>query len=337
MRILARCADCARHFRPHEPRCPFCASSERIEPRPTLLLPPAYASRSRRYAASAAILASGVAVSCGQSVRHETNDAPAGGAENGGSAGAGRAGSGSSGVGGGTSGASGTSGAGGTTVIVIPPSGDGGMASAGFAGGGPVTGDRACDPSMEYSGCRTSLDCPDPMDVPAGTEYRCEHRSLTTGCAPSVNRCPAEGCAPGFVCRADPCYSQSCVPACPGDECTGSNHCVGSDCLPRPCEEEGAAPCVDGFTCDPSYTASADHCRETQCDEGYECPSYARCVAPLATSDRHGCSPRPCSVDTDCGSCGYCVEQLCAPMLGRCELLFPAMPYGCVWPDEELV
>jgi hypothetical protein len=41
-------------------------------------------------------------------------------------------------------------------------------------------------------------------------------------------------------------------------------------------------------------------------------------------------------VDADCGGCGYCVVGRCEATLGICYQQI-ATPYGCVWPDEELV
>jgi hypothetical protein len=55
----------------------------------------------------------------------------------------------------------------------------------------------------------------------------------------------------------------------------------------------------------------------------------------VESAPANGCVTRPCTTDGEC-DCGYCVNSACRPTLGFCyEML--AMPYGCVWPDEELV
>jgi hypothetical protein len=53
------------------------------------------------------------------------------------------------------------------------------------------------------------------------------------------------------------------------------------------------------------------------------------------TAPGKGCVHRPCTVDTDC-ACGYCVNGFCEATAGFCYTIV-ALPYGCVWPDEELV
>jgi hypothetical protein len=73
------------------------------------------------------------------------------------------------------------------------------------------------------------------------------------------------------------------------------------------------------------------------CLDGYTCRSFELCDAG-APAESHHCRPRACVVDEDCGECGYCVGALCAGQLGLCDLGgMIALPYGCVWPDEELV
>jgi hypothetical protein len=62
---LVLCSACLRHFRQRDAACPFCgapSSLARARPRPVPLAPGA--SRSRRHAAGAALLAGGTMVAC---------------------------------------------------------------------------------------------------------------------------------------------------------------------------------------------------------------------------------------------------------------------------------
>lgn len=76
MSDLAICSACSRHVRASEARCPFCdaeLTTAMVEPK--LAVSPKGMSRSKRYALSAAALATGVAASaCGGS---STTQAPA--------------------------------------------------------------------------------------------------------------------------------------------------------------------------------------------------------------------------------------------------------------------
>jgi hypothetical protein len=69
------------------------------------------------------------------------------------------------------------------------------------------------------------------------------------------------------------------------------------------------------------------HCGpDVPCKDGYDCTT---------TGAGDGCVQRACARDADC-TCGYCVNGRCEPTLGYCYEII-ATPYGCVWPDEELV
>jgi hypothetical protein len=103
----------------------------------------------------------------------------------------------------------------------------------------------------------------------------------------------------------------------------------------KPCELDGARACPDDYVCDETATDYPQHCVPVSCEEGYECQSFQVCGsgAPL---DAHACGSKTCTADADCGDCGYCVGEQCQPTLGTCYQNL-AMPYGCVWPDEELI
>jgi hypothetical protein len=358
---LVRCGACDRHFRLHESACPFCGSKARAAERRLAPGLAAGASRSRRYAVSAAFLASATALSCGSSTSSlddesgESGDAGEG--ANGGTVSAGAGGTNAAGTGGarGGSGGAGASGRAGSEATSgtagTNESGTGGLeagasgssqggsneggssgqagAAAGTGGsaGMLVTGDRACEGSTERSGCRTTADCP-----PSTDPTYCTTNPPQTACRPIMPACPV--CPEGMYCQVQTSCIAVCVTQCTEETCNGANHCVNSVCTPRPCEEEGANPCPDGFVCDAAYTASTTHCAPVSCQDGFECESWQVCTE---SSGDHDCAPAACATDADCGSCGYCVNAACSPNLGVCYTELPAMPYGCVWPDEELV
>jgi hypothetical protein len=69
------------------------------------------------------------------------------------------------------------------------------------------------------------------------------------------------------------------------------------------------------------------HCGpDAPCKDNFDCTT---------TGPGDGCVQRKCAADPDC-TCGYCVSGQCEATLGYCYEIV-AMPYGCVWPDEELV
>jgi hypothetical protein len=351
---LVPCGACARHFRLHEPACPFCGSRSRAALRPVPSVLPAGASRSRRYAVSAAFLASAAAFSCGSSTTNfeddtgtsgDAGEGASGGTQGGGTGGTDQAGSGGKGATGGTSGRGGGESTGGSAGATeggtggteagaggsIQPAGNGGQAGAGASsgtgggGGTLVTGTRACEGSTERAGCRTVADCP-----PSTYMSYCAPNAPPQGCRPIL----CTGCPTGYMCLMSSGCVMQCVPECTEENCSGANVCVNGVCTPRPCEEEGANPCPEGSTCDPAYTGSTTHCAPISCLDGFECASWTECSGNGAD---HGCTPLACAVDEDCGGCGYCINGGCSPNLGVCYTDLPAMPYGCVWPDEELV
>jgi hypothetical protein len=106
-------------------------------------------------------------------------------------------------------------------------------------------------------------------------------------------------------------------------------------CIPRGCEEDGGSVCGDDQVCDPTYRYASSHCVALKCNDGFECQPWQACGT--SGGDHHGCYPLACQNDEDCGGCGYCVNAQCSPMLGECHEEYLALPYGCVWPDEEWV
>jgi hypothetical protein len=95
----------------------------------------------------------------------------------------------------------------------------------------------------------------------------------------------------------------------------------------------GAAACGPHEVCDVGAPgASATGCAPVHCTDADPCEENQDCVA---TQQGRGCVTRPCTTDSEC-DCGYCVNAQCQATLGFCYQIV-ATPYGCVWPDEELV
>lgn len=379
MSTLVLCSSCTRHFRLHEPVCPFCGSALSNMPRAAAVSMPKGASRSLRYAASAALLASSATFSCGgdqpaddpgqatNTAGGDTSDAGEsssgkGAMQEGGVSGttgsAGTSGESQSSGGGVQAGGEGNSSAGSSAETAgdggsademgtsgsAQTAGDGGSgesaSGAGGSGGGAVGTARACPGFDETGNCRTLDDCAD-MPMQFGLPFYCAMTPQTySGCGnPTfLLMCPPGGCGDGMVCvQFTDCGDMQCVAECTDEGCNGENHCVDNQCVAKDCELDGAAPCPDDYTCDPQATRYARHCVPPLCDDGgVECDPWRACDPQSAGADANGCVAAACSTDEDCG-CGYCVNSRCEPTLGNCYEQQPAMPYGCVWPDEELV
>jgi hypothetical protein len=245
-------------------------------------------------------------------------------------------------AGGRTTGGTGGSSTGGASGTGTGGLGTGGVIGTGGLGTGGVGGGHTCAGATNPSGvlCRTNQDC-----VAASTGG---FTGSFDGCYMSVpqyggcgnpyfepQECVVDSdCGDaGVVCQTIACGGHVCAPACDPATCSGVNACVDGICTPKRCDEPGAAPCTAGFECDPTDpTASTVGCAAVHCSSAADCEAGYDCNS---TAPGDGCVHRPCTVDTDCG-CGYCVNAFCEATLGFCYQIV-AMPYGCVWPDEELV
>jgi hypothetical protein len=342
------CSGCSRHFRMRDATCPFCGAAVELahtRPRPAAL--PPGAARSRRHAV--AMLAGGmVACSSSFTTTGVTSDQDGGGLGDGGSGSGGRSSGGVSStggraLGGGTSTggrATGGSGAGG-----VSGSGSGGVATGGVAAGGAMNsggigGGQPCAGATNPTGvlCRTYQDCTNAGNTGgfAVAYAGCALSVPPRGCGNPTfqpQECTTDAnCANGGVCQTTTCGGHVCA-VCDPATCNGANTCVNGSCVPRPCNEVGAAPCPTGFVCNPNDpTAPGTGCVPAHCTSGADCEPGYDCSA---SAPGKGCVHRPCTVDTDC-ACGYCVNAFCEATLAFCYQIV-ATPYGCVWPDEELV
>lgn len=369
MSVLVLCLACSRHVRSSDLQCPFCGCAGFAAPVGPGVLHSG-ASRSRRYAASAAFLAGAATFACsggpstltagqgiaeGGSVGTDTGGVANGGARtdssgtgntSGGASGSSANGGGSAGttmehnagglnaggdtaaggmgtLGGGSSGMSNSSGAGASSVLVEP------------------TG-RACEGSTDSAGCRTVADC--PATTTEGTPYcALSPRVQSQGCGnPTfIPSCTELGCDEGLVCIGNGvCGASYCAQACDPATCNGENECVDNLCRQKNCDASGAAPCGEGYECDPTQGGVGRNCVKLTCDAGgRECASTHACNPSTSGADVDGCVQKACDADAACGDCGYCVNGGCENTLGHCYVFVvqPAMPYGCVWPDDELV
>ena len=354
MTTLTLCRACSRHFRLHEPRCPFCGAAVSDAPRRTLqgiALSPG-ASRSRRYAASAAFVAGGAMAACGgatddtaaeKSGGHggyttdggmgDGADVGAGGMTANGAAGAvgngGRVSAGGRASGGTASGGASTGGRVSTGGTASGGISFGGTASGGAGGVGEAR--HPCMGSVDPTGrtlCRTTSDCT------GFALAQCVLAPPNTGtCRFVTQQCTLDtDCPAGTICQLGDCNSHVCIAACTATSCPAEWMCSGQHCVPVPCNTPGH-PCPDGYVCKPNDAAADEHgCFLPHCGKQSDCAPDQDCVASAPGS---GCVQHPCKVDGDC-ACGYCVNALCEPTLGFCYEMI-AMPYGCVWPDEELV
>jgi hypothetical protein len=202
--------------------------------------------------------------------------------------------------------------------------GDSGSSSS----GGGVACEGATEPATGTL-CRQTADC-------TGAQM-CVLQQPTGGCGnptflPQLCQVDAD-CPNSGACLTDMCGGHTCAPACDSSVCTGTDECIDNRCTPKVCDQPGAATCPAGTECAPtSPTASPMGCAAVHCSSGAACPANFDCVA---TAPGNGCVPRTCSADLEC-DCGYCVNTRCAATRGFCYEIV-AMPYGCVWPYEEVV
>jgi hypothetical protein len=199
------------------------------------------------------------------------------------------------------------------------------------AGGATGFGGQACEGKQNPTGqmlCRTNANCTSPET--------CFSTMPTQGCRPNFQ--PQEcgngtNCQAGFACSAGDCGGHTCIPECDPATCTGTNTCSNGLCVAKACDVPGAAACEPGTVCDPGASgATTTGCAPVHCSDTDPCEKNQDCVA--AQTGR-GCVTRPCTTDSEC-DCGYCVNSQCQATLGFCYQIV-ATPYGCVWPDEELV
>lgn len=152
--------------------------------------------------------------------------------------------------------------------------------------------------------------------------------------------CPIPPCPAFQCCRT----SMECQSSYPGGICdtvpSSSNLCGGPTCAPP-----GPSTCSVDADCNQSDPTQICEYGRCSCDGLFKsckrgCTSDASCPEPQACGADHRCHDRPCdvqctgnyacdasgkvcarkrcSVDADCGSAGFCVEQKCSKGLGQC-------------------
>lgn len=275
------------------------------------------------------------------------------GDKDGGNGGSGNAGTGGRSAGGGTStggrlnGTGGRSTGGGFGTGGVSGAGAGGFSTGGIiiVGDGGFGGSHTCNGATNPTGtpCRTPQDCTanGAGGIIGGIgPWYCNMTGPSRGCGnptflPQECNWPplATNCPDGGICQTTDCGGHICTAPCDPAVCNGTSACVNGLCTPKRCDEAGAAPCQAGFECKPTDPTASTlgcvpiHCTTaSDCDPGYDCS---------AAATGKGCVHRPCTIDTEC-DCGYCVNAYCEATLGFCYQIV-ATPYGCVWPDEELV
>ena len=127
-------------------------------------------------------------------------------------------------------------------------------------------------------------------------------------------------CSAGEVCKNDPCFHGTCVPACTGTSCEVGLECAASGhCVPIACD--AGYNCGSGSTCSVGSANADQHgCLAEQCSAGYACPPNTRCDA--GNPDAHGCSVLSCTASSDC-DCGVCMSGACRAGPGYCGNLSP--------------
>ena len=329
---LVLCGSCARHFRLHEPMCPFCGAEARGHtPLRTPL--PAGASRAQRYAVRAALVASSASFGCSQSGDSTPDASPNDGTRQG-------DGSFTSGSGTGAGGASGAISSGGTTGGGGASGRDAGTAGRGGTGqadgGGGTSGNTgsACPGAVNPGGmtCRSSTDCTLPLSrCLLQAPLRCGNPTF------AVRQCAMDmDCGAGMRCQFEACNATTCVANCTATSCGTAQNCVDGSCVAKRCDEPGAVACSQGWRCEPgAANATANGCAPVPCSPTDPCATNQDCAPTEVAVDPRGCAKRQCSLDGAC-DCGFCVAGLCEANLGFCFQEI-AMPYDTVWPDEELV
>jgi len=197
--------------------------------------------------------------------------------------------------------------------------------------------------------CRENMYCMNQQCTGGGNDVVCpdDGKACTTdscdaakGCVNAVS-CPAgQGCNSSGVCAekvpgckdADGTAINEGEPCDDGSKCTGGDFCKGGMCLGV------STMCLFGGSCNPDtgeceigkdcttepcppgqYCATDKKCAfcppytkydGTECKEGYDCTDSVCLEGTVCNEDTGECGP--CSSDTQCGTGGHCVDNLCS-------------------------
>jgi hypothetical protein len=201
-------------------------------------------------------------------------------------------------------------------------------------GGDPGNTGSVCPGAVNPGGmtCRSSTDCTLPSSrCLLSAPQRCGNPTF------AIRQCEMDmDCGAGMHCQFELCNATTCVANCTATSCAMTQNCVDRSCVAKRCDEPGAVACAQGWSCDPGAAkATAEGCAPMPCSPTDPCATNQDCAPTNAAADPRGCAKRQCSLDGAC-DCGFCVAGLCESNLGFCYQEI-AMPYGTVWPDEELV
>jgi len=217
----------------------------------------------------------------------------------------------------------------------------GAVATGGTGGsqsGGPGQTCAGATDVAETLACRDVSDCsPAPLTMAYCNAPGYASHARSSGLDPAASCSDEVPCTDGWVCRPDIDGVSRCRGTCSTTEdCRDFEGCADGECFALLCDD-GGRPCITGHHCDPSAEVTdLVGCAATSCLDGFECDPGKRCDPSLPTADEQGCATIPCTTDAEC-DCGFCLVDYCRPTLGTCVEIPLAMPYGCVWPDEEIV
>ena len=154
--------------------------------------------------------------------------------------------------------------------------------------------------TLPAGSCRTENDCTDGMTCFVPGRPQCG--TCMEGPVPcsSDDECPMSG-NQAMVCDfqvEDTCYCD-----------------WGTSCMLK-CGIEGGLVCSN-----PNRPACIDgHCVATPCASDSGCPGTFTCQGE---TDDMASVRRTCTVDDECGDCGWCVDGMCYDEPGTCEYMAP--------------
>ncbi len=138
-----------------------------------------------------------------------------------------------------------------------------------------------------------------------------------------------DDCAAAAACASANDEGPRCGIGPPADDCAADAECASPTVCAvverNSCTEHRACaqPC-DAGSCSADERCGADgRCVPAPCDDGFTCAAWRTCGGEGGAVDAHGCVTPSCASDFDCADGAVCVNRLCAPRAGTCELPVP--------------